>query len=346
MQEVLVNQSVAQRRRIRFTAVKIDDVTDYLTSTEMTGGTWTLKITKADGTTSTPSGTTMIEVDSTSKIGEWIWEGNAADFDQPGPLTLKVQNTGGTKTSRERNVFIMVTATDRIYGTPPADCTKWNGTAVATPTTAGVPRVDVKAMEAAVLTSTAIAAGAITAAGIANGAIDLATFAADAKLGAFGILDASTAQAGSLSTTLKLQAGASASDYAYVGATVFLISGTGALQVNAVDSYNGTTKVATMRSTWGVAPDVTTTYAIIAGSAPGTAPSAAAVASAVWALLLEGSFSASDLMRLLASVSAGKVSGFDTGTLVFLSLDGTKTRLIAVDDEDVGRLSTSYPDLT
>jgi hypothetical protein len=72
---------------------------------------------------------------------------------------------------------------------------KWNGTAVATPTTAGVPRVDVKAMEASVLTATAIASDAITAAKIAPGAIDLATFAADALLSAFGIADSGTARA-------------------------------------------------------------------------------------------------------------------------------------------------------
>lgn len=49
-----------------------------------------------------------------------------------------------------------------------ASTDEWNATAVATPTTAGVPRVDVKAIEANVITATSINADAITDAKVAS----------------------------------------------------------------------------------------------------------------------------------------------------------------------------------
>jgi hypothetical protein len=142
---------------------------------------------------------------------------------------------------------------------------KWNGTAVATPTTAGVPRVDVKAMEASVLTATAIASDAITAAKIAPGAIDLATFAADALLSAFGIADSGTARAGGTSTTLKLALTASASDDRYLNGVVLITGGTGAGQINQVDDYTGATQTAAMKLTWATTPDATSTYVDLRG---------------------------------------------------------------------------------
>lgn len=67
-----------------------------------------------------------------------------------------------------------------VAGSLDTNAKQWAGTAVATPTTAGVPRVDVKAMEASVLTAAAIATDAITAAKIAADAIGASELAADA----------------------------------------------------------------------------------------------------------------------------------------------------------------------
>lgn len=61
--------------------------------------------------------------------------------------------------------------------------------------------------------------------------------------------------------------------------------------------------------------------------------------------LAEGSNTYGDLLRLLAGVLGGKVADFRTGTLVFKSLDGTKTRLTVTTDAS-GRLTTTIGDLT
>lgn len=60
---------------------------------------------------------------------------------------------------------------------------------------------------------------------------------------------------------------------------------------------------------------------------------------------LEGSASPGDVLRLLAGVIAGKASNFSTGTIVFKSLDGSKTRLTGTVDAS-GRLTVTLGDLT
>lgn len=59
----------------------------------------------------------------------------------------------------------------------------------------------------------------------------------------------------------------------------------------------------------------------------------------------EGSYTYGDLLRLMTGVLAGKVSNFNTGTLVFKSLDGGKTRLTVTTDSS-GRLTVTPGDLT
>lgn len=73
-----------------------------------------------------------------------------------------------------------------------------------------------------------------------------------------------TAQAGA-STTITLAAGASSTDNVYVGLVISLTGGTGSGQTGNITAYNGTTKVATVATAWGVTPGATTTYSIGAG---------------------------------------------------------------------------------
>lgn len=343
MPDYFQSESDATLRRVFFTAVKTDDVNDRLIAAEMS--TFTLKLTKPSAPTApaTPSGTTVAEVSSALCPGLWYVQLNAADLDEPGKSVLVITNSAGSKVMRPREILLDVKAASPYVATPAVNVTKWSGTTVATPTTAGVPRVDVKACETGVITATAIAADAITAAKIADGAIDLATFAADALLGAFGILDAGTAQAGG-ATTITLRASASSLNDAYVGAAIYLKGGTGALQVNQITDYNGTTKVATVANAWATNPDVTSTYAVKAASAPGSAPSAGTVATAVWDEILENGIEAAGLVRLIVSACVAMVSGFSTGTLVFRDLANSKNRFVAIDDEDVGRTSVAILD--
>ncbi len=73
---------------------------------------------------------------------------------------------------------------------------------------------------------------------------------------------------GGTSTTITLNASASASDDAYNGQLVFIRSGTGQDQVGLVEDYVGSTKVATIRTRsatgqWATVPDTTSAYMMI-----------------------------------------------------------------------------------
>lgn len=128
------------------------------------------------------------------------------------------------------------------------------GTTVASFTLA---KANVASLSANTITAASIAPDAITAGKIAPGAIDAATFAVDTG---FSIIRTGTAQAGG-STSITLDAGASAVTDFYAGDIVVLASGAGAGQARQVSAYNGTTKVATV-SAWAVNPDNTTGFVI------------------------------------------------------------------------------------
>lgn len=73
---------------------------------------------------------------------------------------------------------------------------------------------------------------------------------------------------GGTSTTITLNASASAIDDAYNGQLVFIRSGTGQDQVGLVEDYVGSTKVATIRTRsatgqWATVPDTTSAYMMI-----------------------------------------------------------------------------------
>lgn len=73
-----------------------------------------------------------------------------------------------------------------------------------------------------------------------------------------------TAQAGSIATTIKLDAGASATDGVYVGCPIHVCGGTGAGQApRLITAYNGTSKVATVDRAWVTTPDATSVFTIL-----------------------------------------------------------------------------------
>lgn len=104
--------------------------------------------------------------------------------------------------------------------------------------------------------------------------------------GSFGarlsVIRSNTAQGGA-STTITLDASASATDDFYNNTQIEIVAGTGAGQKRFITDYNGTSKVATV-DTWAVNPSSDSVFVITGfGSLPGaTAPTAAAVADAVW----------------------------------------------------------------
>jgi hypothetical protein len=70
-----------------------------------------------------------------------------------------------------------------------------------------------------------------------------------------------TAQSGT-TNTITLDSGASSTDGQYKNAIITLTGGTGSPQTAIIDSYNGTTKVATVTDTWAIVPDSTTVFKI------------------------------------------------------------------------------------
>jgi len=62
------------------------------------------------------------------------------------------------------------------------------------------------------------------------------------------------------------------------------------------------------------------------------APTAAEVAAAVWVKQVEGVYTAEQIMRLMSSVLAGKVSGAGTGTEVFRDMNDLTDRAVVTVD--------------
>jgi len=73
--------------------------------------------------------------------------------------------------------------------------------------------------------------------------------------------DTGTAQAGT-STTITLKAASSSTNDFYAGLYITITGGTGAGQIRIIESYVGSTKVATVDRPWSTAPNATSTYAI------------------------------------------------------------------------------------
>ena len=120
---------------------------------------------------------------------------------------------------------------------------------------------------------------------VASGGITRASLAADTGLQS---VRSGTAQAGA-STSITLDASASATTDFYVNHLVLITGGTGVGQARFITAYNGTTKVASVAA-WATNPDNTSTFALLPGDAiPGaSAPSAATIADAVWDEILSG----------------------------------------------------------
>ena len=172
--------------------------------------------------------------------------------------------------------------------------TQWSGTAVATPDTAGYPKVTIKSGTGTgevTLSSGEVTPTAASKTGYrlsATGVDDILDEALSGHVAAGSVgaalytIRSGTAQAGA-STTITLDASASAVDDFYNNQVIYIVSGTGVGQGRIIEDYNGTTKVATV-SSWGTNPSSDSVFVIRPfGSIPGaSAPTAAEVADAVW----------------------------------------------------------------
>jgi hypothetical protein len=241
------------------------------------------------------------------------------------------------------------TITYDIFGSPPssatspaqADVVKWNGTAVSSPATAGIPEVNVKNINnvstSAVTTIkavqglttadtiSALAANTITATSINVAAFSSAKFAADTGLVP---IRSNTAQAGA-ATTITLDASASASNSFYNNCIVLITGGTGVGQARFITAYVGATKVATV-ATWVTNPDNTSTFAILPfdAVAGASAPTVAQIATGLFQDLTSGS----------DFTTAGSF-----GKLIVDNLNATITSRMASYTQPTGFLAATFP---
>ncbi len=175
-------------------------------------------------------------------------------------------------------VFIAATfrlvAAEGIAGTPKADVAAWLGTAAATPTTAGVPEVDVT--HAA---GTAWGSGAITAGSIASDAFTAAKFADDvstefrtkalALTTASGVVGSGSTTANVVASSVAVGATTSLSADAWKGRVIIFNSDTttAALRGQAaviVSHTSGSTPTFTLATgAWTTAPLTTDTFTVV-----------------------------------------------------------------------------------
>lgn len=174
----------------------VDSTDGNTAETGMTIANTDIKIWKSGATTQASKnsgGATHIS------SGDYYCVLDATDTDTVGPLVITCHPTGALYTRVEcmvlpSNVYDAWAGTDLLD----VSVTQWTGTAVATPDTAGYPKVTIKdgtgtgeldttsggvlvaAVASGAITASAIASDAITAAKIADGAIDSGTFASGA----------------------------------------------------------------------------------------------------------------------------------------------------------------------
>jgi hypothetical protein len=149
---------------------------------------------------------------------------------------------------------------------------------------------------------------------VATGGISEASFATTAgSFAPLGVLDQGTAQSAT-GTTIVLRSAAGFANDELIGATVYIVSGTGAGQSRVITDYVGSTDTATV-DTWTTTPSGTIVYKIFA-----TPPASATAVPAVNLVQVAGS--TTDVSALATNVAAILV---DTGT----TLDG---KLNTIDD--------------
>ncbi len=217
-------------------------------------------------------------------------------------------------------------ATPSVAGVPEVNVTHWIGTAAATPTVAGVPEVDVTHhLGSAVATP--------TIAGVPEVDVTHWIGTAAATPSVAGVPEVDVTHWIGTAVATPTIAGVPEVDVTHWrGGAVVAPSATGIPKIEVASFVAG----------------VIVEGAFAAGAIAAAALKADAVtkiANGVFDTVIEISSTFGDMIRLLASVLAGKATNFSTGTLIFKSLNGSKTRWTITTDE-TGRLTATKGDLT
>lgn len=205
---------------------------------------------------------------------------DATDTNTLGLLRLAVNESGALPIFED---FLVVPANvyDSFFSTDflQVDLTQLLGTAVATPTVAGVLEADVTHWRGSVPSILSGAQVQVLAASIGTD-----TITSDVLAGSSGLkpIRAATAQNGA-NGSITLDAGASSVTDFYKGTRIYLTAGTGAGQSRLCTAYNGTTKVATIEPDWITNPGVAATNFAIRDDASTPAIGTSGIAAASFA---------------------------------------------------------------
>lgn len=247
---------------------------------------------------------------------------DATDTDTLGPLVLFV-HVAGALSVRLQCVVHPASVYDALYGTAtlPADVTKWNGTAVATPDTAGQPKVTVASGTGAGQIS--LSSGAVTAGTVSD---KTGYSLASAPPTAAAVADAVWDEARADHTAAGSFGQGAASVQGNVTGSVGSVTGAVGSVTGAVGSVTGGVTITTNNDKTG--------YGL----------SAAAV-DAVLDDAVEGSITARQVMRALLAFVAGKANGGGSTPVVYRDQADTKDR-ISMSVDTNGNRSAVTTDLT
>lgn len=70
-------------------------------------------------------------------------------------------------------------------------------------------------------------------------------------------------------------------------------------------------------------------------------PDLSELSTELWNTLLEGGFSAAEILRIIAAAAAGEASGLDTLNPIYMAIDNSKPRIAAIVDQYGNRISTT-----
>lgn len=263
------------------------------------------------------------------------------------PTVTDVTNAVGVKTGTGANQL------DVTSGRIKADTVYWNASAVATPDTAGYPKVTIKSGTGTGEVS--LSSGTVTV-GTNNDKTGYTASTVSDKTGysltqtfptnfsslsidASGritptpvesmVMQSGTAQAGA-SGSITLASGASSTDDLYKGLIVKIYGGTGAGQSRTITGYTGSSKVATVAWNWTTNPDSSSTYALVASANPSINSSlqVSTTASDPWATALPGAYGAGTAGNILgnnlnATVSSRLASSSAPTNFSSMAIDGS-----------------------
>ena len=114
-------------------------------------------------------------------------------------------------------------------------------------------------------------------------------------------------------------------------------SGIGNMEIDIVVTGTGLTTANVGAAVWSALAAV--------NNEPGTMGEKlndAGSASNPWTEVIEGGYTAAEMLKLIAAMAAGQLSGAPTGPIEIKGVDGTTTRITATVDTDGNRLTVTY----